>query len=353
MRVSIAKADLARVLGAVTKVVESRSKIPILSNVLLSVDKGRLTVTGNDLDIEASASIAVLDAVDGELTVSAKMLNDIVKKAGSGDVSLEQKDATLIVKSGRSRFQLPILPASDFPSFPQSDFSVDFDIDLAALVAPVAFAISTEETRFYLNGVFLHVIEGKLTVVATDGHRLARNMGPDAGEFTGVILPRKLVSILPKGSVRVSLSQTKIRIVSDDVTLVSKLIDGTFPDYQRVIPRNNDKAVSCDRDELMAAADRVSTISSERGRAVKLSIASGQITLTVNNPEAGSATDDVEAEYSGEPMEVGFNAQYVRDILGVLPAGQVTMNLADSGAPALVRGGIDGLTLVIMPMRVS
>lgn len=350
MRLSLERNDLVRLLGSVTKVVESRNTIPILGNVLLSVEDGQFSARATDLDIEIQTSIPVLDALPGSTTVNAKLLSDIAKKAGS-DVSLSLEDGFLTVKSGRSRFKLQTLPVDDFPSFAAGGFAASFDVDLAALVAPTQFAISTEETRFYLNGVYFHTAEGRLAAVATDGHRLSRHYGDPRDHFDGVILPRKLVSILPKGSVRVSLSRTKARIATDDTTITSKLIDGTFPDYQRVIPTGNDKIVLVDRKALATAVERVSTVATERGRAVKLEIAPGQIALSVRGDD--EATDSIEADYSGEPIEIGFNAAYLTELLGNLTGDTVRIAFNDSGSPTIFTGGDENLLTVCMPMRVS
>lgn len=354
MRLSLPRQDLTRLLTAVTKVVETRSTIPILGNVLLSVDNGQFSARATDLDIEVSTSIAVLDASNGACTVNAKLLADIAKKAGS-DVSLEMDGDTLTVKSGRSRFKLATLPVDDFPSFAAGGFGTEFDVDLAGLVAPTQFAISTEETRYYLNGVYFHTAEGRLAAVATDGHRLSRHYGDPRDHFEGVILPRKLVSILPKGNVHVSLSPTKVRIQTSngadgDTTITSKLIDGTFPDYQRVIPTGNDKIVLASITELRTAVERVSTVATERGRAVKLEIAPGGISLSVRGD--ADATDAVEADYSGEPIEIGFNASYLTELLGNLAGDTVRIALNDGGSPTIFTGGDENLLAVCMPMRV-
>lgn len=356
MRLSLPRQDLTRLLTAVTKVVETRNNIPILGNVLLSADNGQFSARATDLDIEVATSTPVLDALPGSTTVNAKLLADIAKKAVS-DVSLELDGDTLTVKFGRSRFKLQTLPVDDFPSFAAGGFDVEFDVDLANLVAPTQFAISTEETRFYLNGVYLHATEAGTVAVATDGHRLSRHTGPFLASFDGVILPRKLVSILPKGNVRVSLSATKVRIhtsngADGDTTITSKLIDGTFPDYQRVIPTQNDKIVLVDRKALATAVERVSTVATERGRAVKLEVAPGQIALSVRGD--AEATDAVEADYSGEPIEIGFNALYLQELLANLSGDTVRIALNDGGSPTLFSSPDDDTLLaVLMPMRVS
>lgn len=349
MHLVIHKEDLTRALAATTKVAEARSTIPILSSVQLAAAGDGLAITATDLDISATAGVPAEVAKPGNICVSAKLLNDIARKA-TGDITMSLEGDKLSVKSGRSRFSLATLSAEDFPTLGDDKFDAEFEIDLAALFAPVSFAISTEETRYYLNGVFFK--GGKSEAVATDGHRLGRHFGPELPAFAGIIVPRKTVGLLPKGKVQVAVSQQKIRIVSDDVRITSKLIDGTFPDYERVIPTSNERVVTVDRDALMKASDRVSTVSSERGRAVKFSIAPGGIALAVAAGEA-SANDEVEAEYSGDPIDIGFNAAYVRDVLNVLPSGPVKLALQDGATPGLITSdGFEGLTLVCMPMRV-
>lgn len=352
MRFSISRQDLTRVLSAVTKVVEGRSTIPILSNVLLSVDGGTLTVRATDLDVEATASVALLDATDGSTTVKAKLLAEIAKKA-SGDISLELDGDVLTVKSGKSRFRLQTLPTEDYPNLSAGTFDAEFEADLASLVAPVQFAMSSEETRYYLQGVYLHTAEGRLVAVATDGHRLARHYGPEQDHFAGVILPRKLVSLLPKGKVLVGLSATKIQIASADGVLTSKLIDGTFPDYSRVIPRNNDKLITVDSAAIRGAAERVALVSSERGHGVKMAFASGCVVVSLQTAN-GSAEEELAVAYDGEPVEIGFNSKYVSDVFGIFPAGPINLALNDGGSPALVTSeAAPDLLAVIMPMRVS
>jgi DNA polymerase-3 subunit beta len=353
MQLNIQRTDLARVLSSVGRVVESRNTIPILGNVLLAAQDGALRVTGTDLDIVATDTASADVAASGALCVNAKLLTDIAKKAGAADVTLFEDNGQLIVKSGRSKFTLQTLDASDFPDMNGGSYSNRFTIDLAAFVAPTTFAISTEETRYYLNGVFLKGAGGKLTAVATDGHRLSRHVMDSDEIFDGIIIPRKTIGLLPKGTVTLAVSDSKVEITAGDFVITSKLIDGTFPDYERVIPQNNQNLVVVDRDAFLKAADRVSTVSSERGRAIKLSVAPDSVSFTVSNPDSGTASDEIEAEYSGEPIDIGFNAAYLRDLFGVLPAGKATIAIADSGSPALFTSPAhDELTLVGMPMRV-
>ncbi|WP_100961005.1 DNA polymerase III subunit beta [Bosea sp. FBZP-16] len=359
MRASFERSELLRLLGPVTKVVEARNTIPVLGNVLLAVTPsadgitdGSVSVTGTDLDIRITNRGAAKVAEGGAVTVSASKLGDIVRKLPTGaDVSISIEPNNLIVKSGRSRFKLPTLPAEDFPDITVGEFTTTFTTDLAALFKPVSFAISTEETRFYLNGIYLHAVDGKLRAVATDGHRLAQHDGAAAESFPGVIVPRKVVGLVPPGEIDVSISSTKVRFVSDALEVVSKVIDATYPDYQRVIPRDNAKVASVDRAALFAAADRVSTISSERGRSVKLSFADGSLALSVKSDE-GSAEDELAVGYDAEPLEIGFNASYLRDVLGTFGDESVLLRLNDASSPAVIDAG-GPMLCALMPMRVS
>lgn len=352
MQLLIGKAHLTKALSAIGKVIESRNTIPILSHFRLDATPTGLNITGTDLDIEASTFVETDVIAPGAVCVDAKLLSDIVRKAG-GDISLAVDNGQLVVKSGRSRFKLATLPVEDFPEFPTSEYDAEFEIDLAALVGPVKFAISTEETRYYLNGVYFHS-DGALacTAVATDGHRLSRHRGPVLPKFDGVIIPRKAVGLLPDGVCRVALNASRIRIEGDGMVMVSKLIDGTFPDYQRVIPTGNDRLVVFARDEMMKAADRVVSISSEKGRAVKLSI-NGEAVMLAARSDVGTAEDEVAATYDGEPIDIGFNSKYLADALAVFADGPVTLALADGGSPGLLTGGNAGLDIVLMPMRVG
>jgi DNA polymerase-3 subunit beta len=311
-------------------------------------------------------------AQQGATTVPAYLLYDIVRKLPEGAEIMLKTDEdgnAMSVISGRSSFRLQCLPQSDFPELSAGTFPHTFRLDspsLKGLIEKTQFAISTEETRYYLNGIYLHTIETdgklKLRAVATDGHRLARaEVEAPAGSegMPGIIIPRKTVSELqklvdePDVAVTVELSDTKIRFTIGSVVLTSKLIDGTFPDYQRVIPSGNDKKLVIDRQSFAAAVDRVSTISSERGRAVKLSIADGQLTLTVNNPDSGSATEELPADYGSDPIDIGFNARYLLDIAAQLSGDAAEFMLADAGAPTLIHDSADEHALyVLMPMRV-
>jgi DNA polymerase-3 subunit beta len=372
MRVVLERSNLLKSLNHVHRVVERRNTIPILSNVLLAATGASLEMKATDLDLEITEATAAVIERTGATTVPAHLLYEIVRKLPDGaEVMLKTDDDgnAMSVISGRSSFRLQCLPQSDFPELSAGSFSHIFRLEspaLKGLIEKTQFAISTEETRYYLNGIYLHTHEAggklKLRSVATDGHRLARaeTEAPAGSEgMPGIIIPRKTVSELqklvddPDVAVTVELSDTKIRFTVGSVVLTSKLIDGTFPDYQRVIPTGNDKPLIIDRQSFAAAVDRVSTISSERGRAVKLSIADGQVTLVVNNPDSGSATEELAADYSSDPIEIGFNAKYLLDVTAQLSGNKAKFMLADAGSPTLIHDTTDDDALyVLMPMRV-
>jgi len=372
MRLTIDKPGLTKALAHVASVVERRNTIPILSNVLLSTAKNELKLTATDLDMELVETVPCKAKGEGATTVPAHMFHDIVRKLPEGaDIELvrDGDQGRLTITSGPAQFSLQTLPADDFPALSVDDLGHSFTLpasDLKRLIDKTRFAISTEETRYYLNGIYLHAAQsgGKpmLRAVATDGHRLAQVELPlptGAKDMPGVIVPRKTVVELAKlvedgqGDVRIELSPSKIRVSTARVVLTSKLIDGTFPDYERVIPQGNDKKMEVDNAAFAQAVDRVSTLSSDKGRAVKLTINNGKLVLSVNNPDSGSATEELPVEYGFDPLEIGFNARYLLDISGQLESGTAEFQLADPGSPTMVRDGKDVSALyVLMPMRV-
>jgi DNA polymerase-3 subunit beta len=372
MRITIERASLLKALNHVQSVVERRNTIPILSNVLLHAEKGTLSLTATDLDIEVVESVAADVVRAGATTASAHTLYDIVRKLPDGaQVQLEfgENDGRLSLSAGRSRFQLQALPREDFPSMAAGTLPHKFSLasaDLAELIDKTRFAVSTEETRYYLNGIYLHAHQEKnkhfLRAVATDGHRLARyeTQAPKgAAEIPGIIVPRKTVNEVRKlledieDAVSISVSETKIKFNLGSVTLTSKLIDGTFPEYQRVIPTGNDKMLEVVRDDFKEAIDRVSTVSTEKSRAVKLNLEKGKLTLSVVSPEAGTATEELIIEYKGAAIEIGFNARYIMDILERIDGAKAVFLFSDAGSPTLVKESEGEAALyVLMPMRV-
>lgn len=372
MKFTIERDQALASMNRIQRVVERRNTIPILANVLLKAQaSGSLLLRATDLDLEVSETIKASVSAAGSTTVPAIMLYEILKKLPSGsEVSFEIKDSTLAVKTGRSRFTLHTLHEADMPSLGDDPLDVAFTIpaaDLRTLIDRTRFAISTEETRYYLNGIYLHVVqEGNskfLRAVATDGHRLAQTQVPapaGALDMRGVIFPRKAVGEVHKiiegaeDDVTVELSQNKIRFTSGAIVLTSKLIDGTFPDYARVIPQNNSRIITLAKADFASAVDRVSTVSSERGRAIKLSLVQNRLTMTVNSPDSGDAVEEMDVDYADDgQFEIGFNSRYLLDICGELQGDDAVIKLSDPGAPALLSGVGDANSLfVLMPMRV-
>jgi DNA polymerase III subunit beta len=372
MKVTVERAALLKSLSHMHRVVERRNTIPILANVLIRAEKAALHLKATDLDLEVIESIPAEVSPGGATTVPAHMFFEIVRKLPEGSqVVLESTGdrAVLAIRAGRSRFTLQTLPEGDFPDLAAGDLTHKFKLsaaDLKRLIDKTQFAISTEETRYYLNGIYLHAVgSGKnamLRAVATDGHRLAQFELPlptGASGMPGVIVPRKTVGEIQRliedsdTEIALQLSQAKIRVSIGDVVLTSKLIDGTFPDYARVIPSGNDKELTVGKKDFEAAVDRVSTVSSERGRAVKLSLSGGKLVLSVTNPDSGSATEELEVEYGADAIDIGFNSRYLLDIAAQLDGDVATLKLADPGSPTLIQDKESkGALYVLMPMRV-
>lgn len=372
MKLTIERSVLLNALGHVQSVVERRNTIPILSNILLQAESGSVRLVATDLDIEAVDHADAQIAQEGAVTAPAGTMFDVVRKLPAGsDVELElnPENRQLTIQSGRSKFSLPTLPASDFQTMQADEGATEFSLDapgLRRLIDKTRFAISTEETRYYLNGVYLHVADTdggkKLRTVATDGHRLALSEvdapgGADA--LAGVIVPRKAIGEARRlienedGDVLVSVSDTKIVFKAGRAQLTSKLIDGTFPDYARVIPKTNDKALIIDNKLFEAAVDRVATVSAERSRSVKLSVSDGKVVLAVNSAETGQGREEIECDYQSEPMDIGFNAKYLLDVAAQIEAEDARFLLNDPASPALILDpGDSNAQYVLMPLRV-
>lgn len=379
MKFTIERTVLLRSLNHVQSIVERRTTIPILSNVLLQAGDAKLDLTATDLDMSVRESAAANVTQPGATTVPAHTLHDIVRKLPEGaqvEFSLDADGDRLLLKAGRSQFHLSCLPATDFPAMDTetagkpADGITQFVVaaaDLKRLIDKTRFAISTEETRYYLNGIYLHCAKtsgvNMLRAVATDGHRLARVELPapsGAEALPGIILPRKAVLELHKliddvtGDVAVSATPARIRFAFDHVTLSTKLIDGTFPDYNRVIPTTNDKRMEVDNQQLRQAVDRVSTISSEKSRAVKVNLGKNQMTVSVKNPDRGSAAEELVINYTATPIEIGFNARYLLDVAAQIDGENAIFEFFDAHSPTLIRdSGDDSAQYVLMPMRVA
>jgi DNA polymerase-3 subunit beta len=367
MKATIERATLLKSLGHVQSVVERRNTIPILSNVLIEArEDGSIRLMATDLDLQVDESVPANVSQPGATTLSAHTLFDIVRKLPEGSqVELSAAEGKMQVNAGRSRFSLSTLPRDDFPVIAEGDLPTRFELPAATLrqiIEKTRFAISSEETRYYLMGIFLHVIDDQMRAAATDGHRLARVTiaKPDGADgMPDVIIPRKAVQELYRlleeleGTVEISLSPTKVRFGLGSAVLTSKLIDGTFPDYNRVIPTANDKLLKLDPKSFSAGVDRVSTIASEKTRAVKMSVDRDKVTLSVTSPENGLATEELAADYGSDGIEIGFNARYLLDILSEIDGDTVEVHLADAAAPTLLRENDKSNALyVLMPMRV-
>jgi len=372
MKLSIERNTLLKAVSHAQSVVERRNTIPILANVLIEAEDDKVQFRATDLDVEIVDRVqAKVDRI-GSTTVSAVLLHEIARKLPDGaliELTADTAGNRLTVEAGRSNFSLATLPKEDFPIMASSEYAANFSAksgDLRRLFDKSRFAISTEETRYYLNGVYMHsaTFENSkvLRCVATDGHRLARvdtGLPEGAEELPGVIIPRKTVAEIRKFldddevQIAVSVSETKVRFATPDITLTSKVIEGTFPDYTRVIPTSNEKKLEVDADEFAKAVDRVSTVSSERSRAVKLNLEDDQLTLIVNSPDSGAAEEQVAVAYSDERLEIGFNAKYLLEISGQIDKENAIFMFNSSGDPVLIREGNDlSAVYVVMPMRV-
>jgi DNA polymerase-3 subunit beta len=374
MLITVERSALLRATSRAQGVVERRNTIPILSNLMLEAEGAELRLRATDLDIEVVETAPAMVEKAGAATAPAHILHDIVRKLPDGATVTLKHDAgagRMEVSAGRARFTLPTLPREDFPVMASSEYAAAYTAKaglLRRLFDKTSFAISTEETRYYLNGVYLHCPEvaagapPTLRAVATDGHRLACVDAPapeGATEAPGVIVPRKTVAELRKmlddddAEVAVSVSEGKIRFQIGALTMTSKVIDGAFPDYTRVIPQNNDRAMRVAPEEFRKVVDRVATVSAERSRAVKLTIDEDRLQLTVTSPDSGSAADEIVVEYAAEPLEIGFNAKYLLEIADQIDSDNALFLFANSGDPTLVRDAADeDARYVVMPMRV-
>jgi DNA polymerase III subunit beta len=370
MKLTIDRNALMRALSHVQAVVEKRNTIPILANILLQAEGDSLKLTATDLDIEASDAAEAKVKKAGQVTAPAQTLFDVVRKLPEGsEIALELAEGRLAIAAGRSRFALPTLPAADFQTMAKEDAPVKFEVEAAELrrlIDKTRFAISTEETRYYLNGIYLHHAKGAegavLRAVATDGHRmaLADTKAPKgSNSLKGIIVPRKAVAEVRRllddapETVSIEASDSKITFRIGDAQLTSKLIDGSFPDYQRVIPKDNSRILTIENKDFAAAVDRVATVSAERSRSVKLSLSKGKVTLAVTHSETGQGTEEVEADYNDEPMEIGFNAKYLLDVTQQIEGDEARIEFNDAASPARVLDAKDaGVQYVLMPLRV-
>lgn len=367
MKFQVSRDALLKPLQLVAGVVERRQTLPVLSNVLFEVRGGLLRLTGTDLEVEMVASLPVADgAQDGEITVPARKLLDIVKSLQAGaDIRFEDEGQKISLKSGRGRYSLATLPASEFPNIEQGvgNQSIELEVDaLKKLIDSTAFSMAQQDVRYYLNGMLLEVSADRLRTVATDGHRLAMAdalFDTGVGSRIQVIVPRKGILELSRlltedgdSKARLALGTNHVRVEYGSLTFTSKLIDGKFPDYERVLPKNSDKSVLAQREEFRSALSRTAILSNEKYRGIRLVLASGTLGIDANNPEQEEAHEEIAVEYQGSDLEIGFNVSYLLDVLNTLKGTQVKLALGDANSSALVSDAESASAwYVVMPMR--
>lgn len=366
MKLKTTRSQLLEALGAVIGVVERRQTLPILGNVLLELAEERLTITATDLEIQMQASVEVSNLLPGRMTVPARKLYDICRGLPEGaELSLEAVDDRATLRSGKSRFLLATLKAEEFSTFPALENAAQFELEgatLKRLIERTQFAMAQQDVRYYLNGMLLEVRTDGLRTVATDGHRLALAEAPldtSALQPTSVIIPRKAVMELARmvahageQRVQIRLSATQLEAEVDQIRMVTKLVDGRFPEYERVIPSNNDRRMSGSRERVRQALVRTAILSNEKFRGVRLSLSPGKLVLQTHNPEHEEAEEELEVEYEGAPIEIGFNVGYLVDALGALSGDTFYLDLRNGESSGLIQSASDASArYVVMPMR--
>jgi len=361
MKLTAERQDLMALLAKITPVINRRNTIPILANVVISATD-MLQMRATDLDIEVTGSCAAHVTNAGETTVNAAMLFDIVKALPPGAlVDITHADHKLTVKAGRFKTTLATLIAADYPVMASNEYANEFDIPSAEfkrLFDKTKGAMSTEETRYYLNGVYLHHADGAMKAVSTDGHRMAlASYEGHSYAFDGVIVPSKTVALITAlsdiGDVLVSISATKIRFQHGSTTVVSKVIDGTFPDYTRVIPKNNRNVLTASATTTKLASNRVALVATDRIRAVKITVGGDQLVLEVGGENGNEAEEYVDATYEGDPMSIGVNAKYLAEFLTLCNGDDVTIKLGNAEDPMILLPSDDkDVLFVCMPMRI-
>ena len=375
MDFKVNSSDLLKAISHIHGVVEIRHTLPILSNMIITAKDGHLKLCSTNLDIYCSDQVSAEIVSPGEISVSASTFHEIIKRLPNGSdlrVTLDEESSGLILKCGRSKFNLTTMKTDDFPTIADSNLDTNFVLsatELIRMIDKTKFAISNEETRYYLNGIFFHKSQKNsidiLRAVATDGHRLAQYDIPlpqGAEEMTGLIIPKKTILELRRvledanGDINISLNDNKIKFSFNDLTIISKVIDGTFPDYTKVIPKNNNKVFSTNSEELKSAIDRVSAVSiSEeiKSKAIKLSMESNKLLLSVESLSKGSANEEVDINYNEEKVEIGFNSRYLVDICNEIDGDEIIIHILDSISPAIILDKSDeNLFFVLMPMRI-
>ena len=362
---SISREVLLKPLQQVAGVVERKQTLPVLSNILIAVDGNQLSITGTDLEIELVARVELEESFpSSEITIQARKLLDICKSLpGGAKIGFEKSEQKITVKSGRSRFSLATLPANEFPNLEKSTESLKFRINqryLKNLLDGTSFAMAQQDVRFYLNGMLLEVSPNRLRVVTTDGHRLALSdaeVDVSVDEKLQAIIPRKGVMELARlfcddCDVMLKISENHIRAESDSLTFTSKLIDGKFPDYERVIPKNGDKLVIGDKQEMLQGFSRVAILSNEKYRGVRIKVDQGVLDMEANNPDQEEAEETINVDYHGPVLEIGFNVSYLLEVLNAIGGDTINIKFSDSSSSALIQDADkDDSIFVVMPMR--
>jgi len=366
MKFSIEKNNFINTLGSAQSVVERRNTIPILNNIMMEAKSGILSITGTDMDIAIFASTEIQSISDGSITTPAGPLFNIIKKLPEGaQISVELDNNNILVSAGRSQFKLPSLPADEFPIMTGGEMPFSFNIganELLDLINNTRFAISNEETRYYLNGIYFHEVDGMLRAVATDGHRLAKAETPAPSStkgMPGIIVPKKAINELHKlleqtdSDVQINLSDNRIKFQLNSTIITTKLVDGTFPDYKRVIPQGNEIKLRINCSLFSDAVERVATLSDSKMAPIKVTISNGTLKLFASTPQLGTASDEIEIEYTGKDLEIGFNARYLNDIATQIKNSEMIFELKDSSSPSIIKNADNKNVLyVLMPMRV-
>ena len=375
MDFKVNSSDLLKALSHIHGIVEVRHTLPILSNIIIAAKDNNLTLSSTNLDIFCSDKLNAEVLSSGEISVSAVTFYEIIKRLPNGSeiqATFDDESSSLILKCGRSKFNLTTMQTEDFPTISDSDLTTKFILSASELIRMIdktKFAISNEETRYYLNGIFLHKTQKNsidiLRAVATDGHRLAQYDIPlpqGAEEMTGLIIPKKTILELRRilddasGDINIQLNENKIKFSFSELNIISKVIDGTFPDYTKVIPQNNDKTFTTNNAELKSAVDRVSAVAineETKSKAIKLSIESNKLLLSVDSSSKGSANEEIDLDYNKERVEIGFNSRYLVDICNEIDGEEISINLLDSISPAIILDKSDeNLFFVLMPMRI-
>ena len=365
MKLRLQRDALLKPLQAVGNIVERRPSLAILSNILVQTSDGTMTLTGTDLEVEMVTRLAVQNDESDEITLPGKKFIDICKALPeNAEIELSTSGDRCAIRSGRSRFTLSTLPAAEFPNIEAVTSPFELSLtqkELKQLIENTQFCMAQQDVRYYLNGLLLEITQDKLTAVATDGHRLALSeLGGDFDvvESRQIIIPKKGVNELARllddsdNRVTIRLSENHIRVELDDISFTSKLIDGKFPDYQQVIPKNCEKKITCDREKLRQAFMRASVLSNEKYRGILLQFSQGVLNATVHNPEQEEAEEQIEIDYEDEAFEIGFNVAYFQEALSVIREERVVLNMTDTNHSCLVVGeGNTANRYVIMPMR--